>query len=86
MMDGSGNRHYFDKIGNAYIPKSNQDVWFAPQCTREILDALKDGGTIRFAITDMDNPLDKYVFSIEDATGFDVIYNEWIKQYGGYLQ
>ncbi|MEG2719634.1 MAG: hypothetical protein RSA55_08870, partial [Clostridia bacterium] len=44
--------------------------------SQQIIDILKKGGTVRFAITERDDPNTKYLFSF-DATGFDVIYEQW---------
>lgn len=82
MMDSSGQKQYFNGLTDAFIPKKNQDMWLGNDATHAVINALKAGGTIRFAFTEQDNPHNRYVFSIEDASGFDVAYAEWIKQYG----
>ena len=42
-----------------------------------ILDALKKGGTVRFAITEKEDSLTKYIITIEDATGFEAAYRAY---------
>lgn len=54
---------------------NSYDVYVTDE--QPILDALKKGGTVRFAITEKDDPLTKYVISIDDATGFDVAYRQF---------
>lgn len=82
MMDSSGEKQYFNGLTDAFIPKQNQDMWLGTDATHAVIKALKAGGTIRFAFTEQDNPHNKYIFTIEDASGFDVAYDKWIIQYG----
>lgn len=43
-----------------------------------VINALKEGGTVRFAIVDSENNLNKYSFAIDDADGFDKAYSDWL--------
>jgi len=80
MMDNSGQKHYYT-ANDAIMIAKGQDVRFTPPLTKATVAALKEGGTIRFAISEKENPITSYVFSIEDSSGFDIVFDEWIKQY-----
>lgn len=68
MMDTYGERHSL--IGTL---SSGADVLcFDRKDSRAIVRALRDEGTVRFAITEDERPTTKYVFSIEDACGFEI--------------
>ena len=54
---------------------NSYDVYVTDE--QPILDALKKGGIVRLAITEKDDPLTKYVISIDDATGFDAAYRQF---------
>lgn len=71
VMDSDGNKSHVKgtMFSNSY------DVYVTDE--QPILDALKKGGAVRFAITEKDDPLTKYVISIDDATGFDVAYRQF---------
>ena len=43
-----------------------------------VINALKEGGTVRFAIVDSENSLNKYSFAIDEADGFDKAYSDWL--------
>ena len=42
-----------------------------------ILNILKMGGTVRFAVSEKDTPSNKYVITIPVATGFDAAYLQY---------
>jgi len=68
IMDGEGRKYYTS--GTMY--SESKDVYMDDE--QILLDALKKGGTVRLAITESDNSLNKYIITIPDATGFDVVY------------
>ncbi len=74
IMDSGGNK---TQLKGRMLPNS-YDVYITD--TQPILDALREGGTVRFAITEKEDPLTKYIITIDDATGFDVAYRQfWSK-------
>lgn len=73
MMDNDGNKRYLS--GTMYSQDSDIDV--SSSDSQVILDALKKGGTVRFAITEKEDSLTKYIITIEDATGFEAAYRAY---------
>lgn len=74
VMDSDGNKTNAEgtMFANSY------DVSVTDE--QPILNALKKGGTVRLAITEKEDPLTKYIITIDDATGFDVAYRQfWSK-------
>lgn len=74
VMDSDGNKTNAEgtMFANSY------DVSVTDE--QPILNALKKGGTVRLAITEKEDPLTKYIITIDDATGFDVAYHQfWSK-------
>lgn len=74
MMDTFGEKYYFD--GTMY--SGYDQIFFTEKDSNTIIDALCENGTVRFAITEADNAITKYNFTIEDTTGFFNVlpYNE----------
>lgn len=66
MLDSAGKRHYM----TAGIPSGGDAVIFDEDDSALIIDALTEGGPVRFAITQSAVPTNKYVFSIEDTMEF----------------
>lgn len=74
MMDNAGSKYYFE----GYISPEHSDILVDDDVSvSNIINALKKGGTVRFAITDQNNNLTKYIFSIDNATGFENAYDAW---------
>lgn len=71
IMDNDNNKYYLE--GTMY---SKSDVIYFSD-DKIVIDALKKGGRVLFAITEKENSLNKYVVTIEDATGFDAIYYQY---------
>ncbi|MEG0513221.1 MAG: hypothetical protein RR653_10970, partial [Clostridia bacterium] len=74
---------YFDSDRGTgpIVPGDDEGLYFLDDKeSQQIIDILKKGGTVRFAITEKDEPTTKYLFSF-DATGFDVIYEQWKKEH-----
>ncbi|MEG1196662.1 MAG: hypothetical protein RSE58_13900 [Clostridia bacterium] len=85
VMDCDGNKTYFDSDRGTgpIMPGDDQELYFADDKeSQQIIDILKKGGTVRFAIIERDDSNTKYLFSF-DATGFDVIYEQWKKDHPG---
>ncbi|MEG1014795.1 MAG: hypothetical protein RSI33_11125 [Clostridia bacterium] len=83
VMDCDGNKTYFDSDRGTgpIMPGDDQELYFADDKeSQQIIDILKKGGTVRFAIIERDDSNTKYLFSF-DATGFDVIYEQWKKDH-----
>lgn len=87
MMDTNGERHYYTghlypKTQNILLDSDNHypTAKGSGLYTTDALDLYNmlklHPGTFRFAITQKDNPLIKYVFSIEDTSGFKEVLNE----------
>ncbi|MEG1014793.1 MAG: hypothetical protein RSI33_11115 [Clostridia bacterium] len=79
VMDCDGNKTYFnsDSGTGPIMFGDSQDLYFYDDKeNQQIIDILKKGGTVRFAIIERDDSNTKYLFSF-DATGFDVIYEQW---------
>ncbi|MEG1678377.1 MAG: hypothetical protein RR379_11950, partial [Clostridia bacterium] len=79
VMDCDGNKTYFDSDSGTgpIMLGDGESLYFGDDKeVQQIIDILKKGGTVRFAITERDDPTTKYLFSF-DATGFDVIYEQW---------
>ena len=66
MLDPAGERHSFEGI----ISSGGDAIVFDEEASAAIVVALLGGGTVRFAMTEAACPTNKYVFSIEDTTGF----------------
>ncbi|MBQ3574053.1 MAG: hypothetical protein IJA26_00150 [Clostridia bacterium] len=73
MMDGAGTKHYLE----GWIPSKGADIRVYDEDAQTIISALKAGGTVRFAIVPSEKSQDKYSFNIEDASGFDTIFDMW---------
>ena len=71
VMDADGVRYYTE--GSMY--SGSYDVNVLDE--QLVLDALKKGGTVRLAITESDDPLTKYIITIDDASGFSAAYYEF---------
>lgn len=71
VMDSNGNKTNVEGLMFA----GSYDVYVTDE--QPILDALKEGGTVRLAITEKNDPLTKYIITIDDATGFDAAYREY---------
>ena len=71
VMDADGVRYYTE--GSMY--SGSYDVYVLDE--QLVLDALKKGGTVRLAITESDDPLTKYIITIDDASGFSAAYYEF---------
>lgn len=73
LMDKDGNKSYLS--GSMYSQDSDIDI--DSYDSQVIINALKKGGTVRFAITESDDSLTKYIITIDDATGFDAAYRAY---------
>ena len=73
MMDNAGTKYYLE----GYIPSQSADISVYDEDAQTIINALKAGGTVRFAIVPSEKSQDKYSFAIENADGFDTIYDMW---------
>ena len=51
------------------MASGRETIVFSESNSATILTALGGNGTVRFAITEMDNPTTKYILTIEDTTG-----------------
>ena len=71
VMDADGAKYYTE--GSMY--SGSYDVYVLDE--QLVLDALKKGGTVRLAITESDDPLTKYIITIDDASGFSAAYYEF---------
>jgi len=76
MMDTKGERHYF----NGIMVSGGSEINFVTNEALEIITALCEEGTVRFAITDTENLTTKYVFSIENTKGFDNCLTDYFYQ------
>ncbi len=76
IMDNDGNKDYL----SGYMSAQSSDILVGGSDAQTILDALKKGGTVRFAITESDNSLTKYIITIDDATGFDAAFRAYWAQ------
>lgn len=75
MMDGAGVKHNLTGVMLSY----DSDLGIAiDEEIATVINALKEGGTVRFAIVDSENSLNKYSFAIDDADGFDKAYSDWL--------
>lgn len=74
MMDNDGTKYYL--VGMIY-PESSDVCIMDESAVDIIITALQKGGTVRFAITEQNNALTKYIFTIDDASGFDAAYDAW---------
>ena len=67
---------------SGYMPAGSNTIIFADgnalrgDAAAPIVKTLMKGGTVRFALTEHDNKLVKYVFTIPDAGGFEVALKE----------
>lgn len=71
VMDADGNKSRVTGI----MFSDSYDVYVTDE--QPILDALKKGGTVRLAITEKEDPLTKYIITIDDAAGFDIAYRQF---------
>ena len=75
MMDGAGVKHNLTGI----MLSHNSALGIADdEEIATVINALKEGGTVRFAIVDSENSLNKYSFAIDEADGFDKAYSDWL--------
>ncbi|HIS99328.1 MAG TPA: WG repeat-containing protein [Candidatus Faecaligallichristensenella faecipullorum] len=65
MMDTEGKKYNFE----GQIMSGRDTLDFSSEESRTIIAALSKPGIVRFAITDADQPLTKYIFSVESDTG-----------------
>lgn len=65
MMDTEGKKYNFE----GQIMSGRDTLDFSSEESRTIIAALSKPGIVRFAITDADQPLTKYIFSAESDTG-----------------
>lgn len=56
------------------------DIMVVDRNVSTIKTLLRQGGTVRFSISEVGNSLTKYVFSFEDASGFGKSYSDWKSQ------
>lgn len=67
MLDDFGEVYEFEGA----MAAQGRDVYFlADGESVEIIRALNRGGSLRFALTDRDNPFARYDFVIDDVSGF----------------
>ena len=77
MMDPAGEKYYFD----GYMSSGSDRIIYSEETYDLILSALCKNGTVRFAITEENNPTTKYIITIDDTTGIiqflpvDTIYD-----------
>ena len=75
MMDGAGVKHNLTGV----MLSHDSDLGIAiDEEIATVINALKEGGTVRFAIVDSENSLNKYSFAIDEADGFDKAYSDWL--------
>ena len=75
MMDGAGVKHNL----TGYMFSQSSDIRIVDDVEiATVINALKEGGTVRFAIVDSENSLNKYSFAIDEADGFDKAYSDWL--------
>ena len=74
MMDKDGVKYYMD--GDIAPDSSDITIWDEGD-VQTIINALKKGGTVRFSITERNSSLTKYIFTINDASGFASAYDAW---------
>lgn len=67
VMAGNGEKYY---MTGTMVPGMSSIYFLEDGEADKMVEILKAGGTIRFAITDRDNTLTKYSFVITDASGF----------------
>lgn len=72
LMDDAGSKYKIE--GKMYSESS--DIHVLSEDAQYIVDALQKGGTVRFSITERKNELTKYIFTIDDASGFGAAYYE----------
>lgn len=65
MMDTEGKKYNFE----GQIMSGRDTLDFSSEESHTIIVALSKPGIVRFAITDADQPLTKYIFSVESNTG-----------------
>jgi len=75
VMDCDGQKYYLD----GYIPSDAEGVRLTDSDAQTLKSILMKGGTVRFAISESDNSLNKYSFVINNASGFDEAYAAWTK-------
>lgn len=76
MMDDDKNKY---QLNGVMFSGYEDIVIFDEEDVRVVKEALKKGGTVRFAVTEEDDPLTKYIFSFDEAAGFDKAYAAWKK-------
>ena len=75
MMDGAGVKHNLTGV----MLSHNSVLGIADdEEIATVINAFKEGGTVRFAIVDSENSLNKYSFAIDEADGFDKAYSDWL--------
>lgn len=72
VMDNAGSKYY---LSGSMLSKGSE-IMIGGDDAQVIIGALQRGGTVRFAITD-NSVLTKYILTIENADGFDVVYDQW---------
>lgn len=75
VLDSEKNKH---SLKGYYWERSDRLVLSGAQCDA-VIQALSLGGKVKFHIESTES-LDEYQFTIEDATGFDVAYEEMMKK------
>ena len=72
MMDNAGQKYTL----TGYMPAKGSKVRIVNNDCEIVVNALKQGGTVRFVFVEKENGLNKYSFTI-DANGFNEAYSEW---------
>lgn len=75
MMDANGKKHFL----TGYIFSDSDRIYFLSGDEEIVLNALKENGTIRFAITESDRKTNSYIFAIEDSSYFGNAYSVFSK-------
>ena len=73
IMNNAGEKFY---LSGEMWPGS-YDLTISGDDAQTIIQALRQGGIVRFSISEARNGLSKYIFTAENATGFDAAYEEW---------
>ena len=73
VMNGDGEKENF--VGCFYARGS--ELRIGPSQAEPVIAALRGGGTVRFSLTRRDAKIIRYIFTFEDASGFDSVYTSW---------
>ncbi len=78
MMNPNGEKFYFDGT----MSSGHDTIRFNSSDNDLILNALSSNGTVRFAISEDNSPLTKYLFTINDSTGlFDLLPYSYVDSF-----